>query len=80
MDLYKSLACTREVGRRCVAGMCGRAVRARSLDGCSCKVIGDRCTVSLAYDCSFYMRGVRYVPMCAGALFVQDSLVGAHVR
>ena len=59
--------------------MCGRAIRARSLDGCSRQLIEDRCTVSLAYDRRFYLRGVRYVPMCADVQFVPDRLTGAHV-
>lgn len=58
----------------------GRAIRARSLNGFSCQAIRDRCTVSLAYDRRFYMRNVRYVPMCAGVRFVQDRSTGAHVR
>ena len=60
--------------------MCGRAVRARSLDGYSRQVIRDRCTVSLAYDRRFFMRGVRCRPMCAGAARSLDGCSHQVIR
>ena len=74
----KSIACAREVGQWRVAGVCGRAIRARSLDGCSHEVIRDLCTVSLTYDRCYYLHGVRYVPMCVGVRFMR--LTGAYVK
>ena len=56
--------------------MCGRAICATSLDGCSRQGVRDRCTVSLTHNRRFYMRGLRYVPICAGFQFVQDRFDG----